>query len=477
MEKVIGREEEKNLLEEALKSGVPELMAVYGRRRIGKTFLIRKILQKEIIFEFSGTKDAGLKQQLSNFIKILGKAAGNENLYRVPDNWSDAFELLTHFVTPKIKGAKAVIFLDEFPWMNTHKSGFLSAFDYWWNSWGTRQNNLLVIICGSAAAWMIQHVVNNKGGLHNRITRKIRLLPFTLQETEAYLKEQKINLDRYQVLQLYMVMGGVPHYLREIRKGESSAQAIDRLCFSKDGLLQNEFKNLYHSLFDDATRHLAVIRALSKNNSGLTRNEIIEAADLSSGGRVTELLEELGESGFITGWLPYDKKSKDIIYKLADEYSHFYIKFMEHSRSLGNGTWLKFSGGQSWKSWSGVAFERVCLKHVTQLKKALGIIVVYTEEAAWRYAPKNGKGAQVDLLIDRRDFVIHICEMKYSQSTFTIDKKYAGELENKVDIFRGQTKTKKSIFITMVTTFGIKNNEYESRLVQNSITMDALFEV
>src|SRR5690606_38496097 len=176
----------------------------------------------------------------------------------------------------------------------------------------------------------------------------------------------------------------------------------------------------YHSLFDDATRHLAVIRALSKNNSGLTRNEIIEAADLSSGGRVTELLEELGESGFITGWLPYDKKSKDIIYKLADEYSHFYIKFMEHSRSLGNGTWLKFAGGQSWKSWSGVAFERVCLKHVTQLKKALGIIVVYTEEAAWRYAPKNGKGAQVDLLIDRRDFVIHICEMKYSQSTFTI---------------------------------------------------------
>ena len=342
---------------------------------------------------------------------------------------------------------------------------------------GTRQNNLLVIICGSAAAWMIQHVVNNKGGLHNRITRKIRLLPFTLQETEAYLKEQKINLDRYQVLQLYMVMGGVPHYLREIRKGESSAQAIDRLCFSKDGLLQNEFKNLYHSLFDDATRHLAVIRALSKNNSGLTRNEIIEAADLSSGGRVTELLEELAESGFITGWLPYDKKSKDIIYKLADEYSHFYIKFMEHSRSLGNGTWLKFSGGQSWKSWSGVAFERVCLKHVTQLKKALGIIVVYTEEAAWRYAPKNGKGAQVDLLIDRRDFVIHICEMKYSQSTFTIDKKYAGELENKVDIFRSQTKTKKSIFITMVTTFGIKNNEYESRLVQNSITMDALFEV
>lgn len=476
MEKVIGRQEEKKMLQEALKSKVPELIAVYGRRRVGKTFLIRQALQKEIVFEFTGTKETNLKQQLANFTKILGKAAGNEKLYRVPDNWSDAFDLLIHYVTPKLETGKAVIFLDEFPWMNTHKSGFLSAFDYWWNSWGTKQDNLLVIICGSAAAWMIQHVVNNKGGLHNRITRKIRLLPFTLQETEAYLKERKVKLDRYQILQLYMVMGGVPHYLKEIRKGESSAQAIDRLCFSKNGLLQNEFKNLYHSLFDDATRHLAVIKALAKNNCGLTRNEIIDAANLSSGGRITELLDELIESGFITSWLPYDKKSKDAIYKLADEYSHFYIKFMEQERSNGSGTWLKFSNGQSWKSWSGVAFERVCLKHIPQLKKALGIVVVHTEESAWRHVPKKGTGAQIDLLLDRRDFVIHICEMKYSASTFTIDKKYAGELENKIDIFRQQTNTKKSIFVTMVTTFGIKVNEYESRMVQNSITMDALFD-
>lgn len=476
MEKVIGRQEEKKMLQQALKSKVPELIAVYGRRRVGKTFLIRQALQKEIVFEFTGTKETNLKQQLANFTKILGKAAGNEKLYRVPDNWSDAFDLLIHYVTPKLETGKAVIFLDEFPWMNTHKSGFLSAFDYWWNSWGTKQDNLLVIICGSAAAWMIQHVVNNKGGLHNRITRKIRLLPFTLQETEAYLKERKVKLDRYQILQLYMVMGGVPHYLKEIRKGESSAQAIDRLCFSKNGLLQNEFKNLYHSLFDDATRHLAVIKALAKNNCGLTRNEIIDAANLSSGGRITELLDELIESGFITSWLPYDKKSKDAIYKLADEYSHFYIKFMEQERSNGSGTWLKFSNDQSWKSWSGVAFERVCLKHIPQLKKALGIVVVHTEESAWRHVPKKGTGAQIDLLLDRRDFVIHICEMKYSASTFTIDKKYAGELENKIDIFRQQTNTKKSIFVTMVTTFGIKVNEYESRMVQNSITMDALFD-
>jgi len=477
MEKVVGRESEKNVLREAMQSKTPELIAVYGRRRVGKTFLIRQVLKKEIVIEFTGSKEANLGQQLSNLSKLLGKLSGNEKLYRVPANWSDGFDLLTNYLTPKLAIGKTVVFLDEFPWINTHKSGFLSAFDHWWNSWGTKQQKLVVIICGSAAAWMIQHVVNSKGGLHNRITRKLRLLPFTLQETEAYLKEQKVSLDRYQILQLFMVLGGIPHYLKEIRKGESSTQVIDRLCFSKDGLLHNEFKSLYHSLFDDATKHLAVVRALAKNSSGLTRNEIIDEASLTSGGRITELLEELIESGFVTTWLPYDKKSKDSIYKLADEFSHFYIKFMENSRSQGTGSWLKFSDGQSWKSWSGIAFERVCLKHIPQIKKALGITMIYTEESAWRYIPKKGNGAQIDLLIDRRDFVIHICEMKYSASTFTIDKKYAGELENKEEVFREQTKAKKSLFITMVTTFGVKDNEYASRLVTNIVKMDALFEM
>jgi hypothetical protein len=197
---------------------------------------------------------------------------------------------------------------------------------------------------------------------------------------------------------------------------------------------------------------------------------------LSSGGTVTELLEELIESGFVTGWLPYDKKSKDVIYKLADEYTHFYLKFMEDSRSHGNGTWEKFSAGQSWRSWSGIAFERICLKHIQQLKKAIGIAAVYTEESAWRYLPKVGKGAQIDLLIDRKDFAINICEMKYAEKEFTIDKSYAGELENKRNVFKEATNTRKSLFLTMVTTFGIHPNEYATKSVQATVTMNALFD-
>jgi AAA+ ATPase superfamily predicted ATPase len=476
MEKLIGRHTEQKLLQEAMDSGSSELIALFGRRRVGKTFLVKQYFGDNLAFEFVGTREAKLAAQLANFSKALGKAAGNPRLYRVPENWSDAFDQLTNFLTPILTVKRTAVFLDEFPWLNTHKSGFLPAFDHWWNSWGNNQANLVVVICGSAASWMIENIVNNKGGLHNRITRKIRLLPFNLKETEEFLRKKNINMDRYQILQLYMIMGGVPHYLKEIRKGESAAQAVNRVCFTKDGLLQGEFKNLYHSLFDDAARHLAVVKALAKNNSGLTRNDIIDKVGLTSGGTITELLEELIESGFVMAWQPYDKKSRDTIYKLSDEFTHFYLKFMENNRASGDNIWQSFSSGQSWKSWSGVAFERLCLKHISQIKKELGILNLYTEEATWRFLPKRGKGAQIDLLFDRKDFVINLCEMKYSENEFAIDKAYAGELENKKEVFKQQTKTKKSLFITFVTTFGLKDNEYAKRLIQNSIIADALFE-
>ena len=474
---VIGRNEEKTILEDIIKSADTELVAVYGRRRVGKTFLIRNVLEKQLIFEYSGVHHASLNQQLENFGKAMGVATKSAVALAKPVNWSEAFEMLTTHAETLLKKEKKVIFFDEFPWINTPRSGFMHAFEYFWNSWASKQNNLVVIICGSAASWMINQVINNRGGLHNRVTRKIRLLPFNLHETEAYLQERKIKLDRYQLLQLYMVMGGIPHYLKEIKPGESSTQAIDRICFTKDGLLHGEFKNLYQSLFDEAGNHVSVIRALAKKGSGLTRYEIIEACELTSGGGTSQLLDELLESGFISRYIPFGKTAKDTVYKLSDEYSRFYLKFIEHSRSQGKGTWIKFSRETSWKSWSGNAFEGICLNHVYQIKKALGIEGVYTEVSTWRYkAKKEEEGTQIDLLIDRQDHCINICEMKFSISEFSIDKKYASELENKVTIFREQTQTRKTIFLTAITSFGLKRNEYAIKLIQNEIQMDSLID-
>jgi hypothetical protein len=273
-----------------------------------------------------------------------------------------------------------------------------------------------------------------------------------------------------------MAMGGIPQYLKEIEPGESAIQAIDRLCFTKDGLLHDEFRSLYQSLFDEASDHIEIIRELAKKGSGLTRGEIIIACKLSSGGGATQLLEELAESGFITPYIPFGKTKKDSVYKLTDEYSLFYIRFMENRRSEGRGTWIRLSAATSWKSWSGYAFESICLKHILPLKKALGIESVYTETSVWRSrGGKEERGAQIDLLIDRQDQCINICEMKFSVNAFEITKNYAEELQNKLNVFRDATKTRKTFFLTLVTTYGVKNSNSYTGLIQQEITMDALF--
>lgn len=476
MKEIVGRIEEKQLLEQALNSKEAELIAVYGRRRVGKTYLIRKFFKKQTIFEFSGVHNATVKEQLTNFSNTLAEATKLPIPPAIPNNWIQAFQMLKAYAEPLLQKSKCVIFLDEFPWLNSARAGFLSAFEFFWNSWGTKQNNLVLIICGSAASWMIQKVVNNKGGLHNRITRKIRLLPFTLAETSEYLKHNNLNLDHYQIVQLYMALGGIPQYLKEILQGQSAAQNIDRICFTKDGALQNEFNNLYQSLFAEADKHISIVKALANKPSGLTRKEIIAECGLSSGGTATSILEELTESGFISGYLPFEKNVRDSIYKLSDEYSRFYLKFMENSRATGAGTWIKLSASPSWRSWGGTAFESVCLKHIREIKAALGIAGVYTEESAWRHVPGKGNaGAQIDLLFDRQDFCISICEMKFSNSVFTIDKAYAAELTQKKDVFKSKTKTPKTLFIVMVTTFGTQDNNYKLGLVQNDIKLESLF--
>jgi uncharacterized protein len=476
METIIGRDEEKKILSDALQSRDAEMIAVYGRRRIGKTFLIRNHYDKHIRFELTGVHEASLKDQLHSFSLALQSSMAIPVAPADPDNWIDAFSLLSDHLKTLLKKEPVVILFDELPWLCTPKSGFLQAFGHWWNTWASRHPLVKVVICGSAASWMIRNIINDRGGLHNRVTQRIRLLPFTLAETERFLLHHGVKLGRYQVLQLYMAMGGIPQYLKQVRKGESAAQTIDKLCFTKNGMLKTEFDNLYQSLFAHAENHEAIVRALSKKAKGMTRAEIIEACGFTTGGWTTELFDELEQSGFITQYIPFDRTLRDAIYKLSDEYSLFYLKFIEGARATGAGTWLRLSQTQSYTSWSGFAFEAVCQKHVDAIKQALGIAGVYTEASGWRYTPKKGEtGAQIDLLLDRADHSINLCEMKFSGDEFTIDKKYAVELDNKVTTFKAQTKTRKTIFPTMITTYGTKQNIYYTGRIVSEVTMEDLF--
>jgi AAA+ ATPase superfamily predicted ATPase len=473
MEHIIGRIPEQRQLSRLLESPEAELLALYGRRRVGKTFLIRNAYEKQLLFEFSGVHQVSQKKQLELFGKALTQASRFP--LGAPANWTQAFDQLTAFLEPKIKKQKKVIFIDEFPWLHTPRSGFREAFEQFWNMWASRQKNLVVVICGSAAAWMIKHIINNRGGLHNRVTCKMRLLPFTLAESEAFLKSRHIQLDRYQLIQLYMVMGGVPQYLKTVDRGDSLTTAVDRICFSPDGFLHHEFKNLFQSLFESSQNHMEVVKALAKIRIGLTRNELLKACNLQTGGGTTQLLDELRESGFIEAYAPFGKSSKDAVYKLIDEFSLFYFKFMADGKIQGPGSWTSFSSSSSWSSWCGFAFEQICLKHIAQIKHALGISGVYSEHYLWRHSSVSDEGAQIDLLIDRQDQCINVCEMKFSRYEYEVTKKYAQDLERKLRVFQSSTRTKKTLFLTMVTTHGLKNSANYRGLIQKEVTMDSLF--
>lgn len=469
MGKIIGRKLEQTVLKESVDSDKSELIALYGRRRIGKTYLIREYFKNNLVFEMTGLFGGSLKDQLQSFNKELNKRTKRTEL-DTTKSWFQAFTLLELYLGTLKIGSKKVIFIDEFPWIATPKSKFLMAFENFWNTYCTKRNDLIVIICGSAASYMVQKIIKNKGGLHNRISIKIRLLPFNLFETEQFLLKNGIKYTHYDVIQIYMALGGVPQYLEKLNKGLSASQNIDKLCFSKDGVLIDEFNQLFASLFDDSERHMKLIKTLAKTNKGLTRNELIYQSKMPSGGDFSIKLEELIESGFVTDYPYYQNKKQLTLYRLSDEYARFYLKFIENNKNGGDGTWQKLNRTQSYLSWSGFAFETLCLKHIQQIKQALRIDVIYTTSSSW-----FNENAQVDMLIDRSDNVMHLCEMKFYNSEFAIDKSYYLNMKNKIAALQQDTKTRKNIFVTFITTYGIKENEYSKGLVHSHLEMDVLF--
>ncbi|MDP2387064.1 MAG: ATP-binding protein [Bacteroidota bacterium] len=470
MKSLVGRKQEITLLTGALKSNRSELIVVYGRRRIGKTYLIREVYKNHIQFEFSGIHKASFRDQLKNFnLTLSAKSSKSKH----SSDWIEAFYQLSKFLNKLKSKQKKVIFIDEFPWLDTRKSNFLGAFDNFWNSYASKRKDLVVVICGSAASYMIKNIIKNKGGLHNRLTQQIQLNPFNLNETEQLLKHNKVKLSRYEILQVHMAMGGVPHYLEKIIPGESVAQLLDRLCFSKNGFLRTEFNNVFASLFDQYDNHETIIRTLATVRKGLTRNNILLKSKINSGGTLTKTLEDLEESGFIEKYTPY-KGSKDAVYRLADEYSMFYIKFIENTKPSNKSIWMKMQGQQSYKIWSGFSFETTCLKHIEQIKEGLKISGIHSTHGSWT-SKSTRNGAQIDLLIDRDDNVINLCEMKFYNAEYVLDKKYCNEITNKINSFISGTKTKKSIFTTFITTYGLSPNQYKRQYVQNELTMEHLF--
>lgn len=471
--KVAGRNEEIESMQEILSSDRAEFLAVYGRRRIGKTYLIRQVYEQRLVFECSGLHEKDMRQQLEHFWLTLTDA-GISKKAEPPKTWLQAFSLLKQYINNQRGNKKKVIFLDEIAWFETPRSGFLSALDNFWNQFCSKRKDIILVICGSAASWIIDKVINNKGGLHNRVTQHIHLSPFTLGETQSYLEMNSVKLSMQDITTLYMCMGGVPYYLSFIKKGKSVSQILDELFFRPQAKLKNEFDNLYASLFKKSDKHVAIVKALATTNKGLTRNEIIKVLKHASGGYFSLVLQELTACDFVKAVMPINKNKEDILYRLTDEYSIFYFRFLAPTKR--NGAWFQITASQSYKIWLGFAFENVCFKHILQIKNALGIGGIISKEYSWiEKGTVTEKGCQIDFIIDRADNCINLLELKYHSSLFEITKSYAAALINKKDLFINRTKSGKNVFITMLAANGVKKNEHYLTSITNEVELRDIF--
>ena len=471
---IIGRQNEVNLLNKILQDSESHFLAIYGRRRIGKTYLIRETFNYRFTFQHSGLSEGSMKEQLFAFDSSL-KDAGAD-IKKKSRNWLEAFDNLKEVIRMSNEKRK-VIFIDELSWMDTPRSDLMSALENFWNGFASARKDIILIVCASATSWMLSKVVHNKGGLYNRLTEQIHLKQFCLKECEEYIEAQKIALNRNQILQYYMIFGGVPYYWGFLKKGLSLAQNIDNTLFAENAPLKEEFKYMYASVFKNPEIYVKIIKALGTKKTGLTREELIKLTGLANSGDFTSRLEELESCVFIRKYYAFGMKKKNAIYQLIDCFTLFYFNFLQNEPTDEH-FWMNQINTPALNTWMGLAFERVCMEHVAQIKNKLGIAGVLTEVNSWycKSDPDKGVfGSQIDMLITRKDQVINLCEMKYSGAEYTITEKFDRALRNKISDLRMVTGTKYAIHPTLVTTYGMVENSY-SQEIQAVVTLDDLFE-
>ncbi|MDR2486609.1 MAG: ATP-binding protein [Clostridiales Family XIII bacterium] len=462
---MIGRREEQRILRNAAAKEDAQFVAVYGRRRVGKTWLIRETFEGAFTFAYTGIAGVNAKKQLAEFARALREFGWDGT--DVPANWFDAFDTLRSLLARSAE-KRRVVFIDELPWMDNKRSDFVPALEHFWNGWGAGEKRLTFIICGSAAAWITKKVFRNRGGLYNRVTQQIALKPFTLGECRAFFDANDIRMNEYDMVVCYMVFGGIPYYLNLLDSRYSLQQNVDRLCFAENAPLQHEYDTVFASLFSHPEKYAEVVEAARRRRQGISREEISAKVGFPDGGNLTRILKELEESGFLRQYAPFGRRRNGALYQLCDPFSAFHLEWMGKGAGSEN-YWSSGSGSGARRAWQGYAFEQVCLAHVPQIKAALGISGVLTSAGAWR-----GESAQIDLVLDRNDGIINLCEMKFAEGQFSIDRKYDLALRDKREAFQQKTKTKKALHLTMVTTYGVAQNKY-SQVFQSEVQMEDLF--
>ncbi len=470
---LIGRKLEQARLLEAYESEYSEFVAVYGRRRVGKTFLVRETFNYQFTFEHAGLAHAPLRSQLDSWRSSLV----DNGLAKCPrpHTWIEAFDLLKQLIRQS-PSSKKVIFIDEMPWMDTHKSGFVTALEHFWNGWASGRKDVLLIVCGSATSWIINKIIKNHGGLHNRVSVKINVKPFTLGECQTYSDSRRLGFTHDLVLQTYMIFGGIPYYWQKLNHRLSLAQNIDALIFHRDGELFDEFDQLYASLFRHPEPYLEVIKILGTIRAGMTREELIRHGKIADNGNLTRVLNDLESCGFIRKYSSFAMKTKQAVYQLIDFYTLFYFKMIAGNNVIDRDYWMELQETPTFNTWCGLAFERVCMSHIEQIKAAIGISGVSTIVYSWfsRDERPTGSGGQIDLVIERKDQTINLCEIKYSKGSIRLTAEDNASMHNKIALFRHETKTRDAVRSILIASSSVVRNAYSDDF-QNIVTLDQLF--
>ena len=480
MENIIGREKEIRELNRLYNSSIPQFVAVFGRRRVGKTFLVDQTLKDRITFRHAGLspvdyrqKKNFMKEQLKSFYFSLIRHGMKKS--HCPTSWLEAFFMLEMHLQSTDDGSRQVVFLDELPWMDTPRSGFITALESFWNGWGCHRDNFMLIVCGSATSWIMDNLVNNHGGLYGRLTCEMKLLPFTLRECERLFKRNRVKLSRYDIVQSYMALGGIPYYLGYFESGMSLAQNIDNLFFASSAKLNDEFDRLFASVFSHPEDMKKIVKLLSTRHVGYTMEDIATKTGLSSGGHLSNSLKALMASDFVMRYVPFGHSKREVHYKLIDPFCIFYLRYVPDNANYVSSFWQQNQASQSIVSWRGFAFEEVCLLHINQIKQAMGIQGVSSRQSSWAITGNDEQeGTQIDLIIERADHIVNLCEMKFYGESFSVDKAYYQKMNYREKMLTEKIARKDIVHSILVTTYGLTYNEY-SGIFQHVITLDDLF--
>lgn len=473
-DKLVGRLKQIETFDSILAQNESALCVVYGRRRVGKTFLINSYFNNNFTFKCTGLSKKGKAEQLQNFACALNRYAPKGEAFPTPTSWYDAFESLRQLLEKQETQARRIVFIDELPWMDTPRSNLITALEHFWNDWASTQSNVVMIICGSATSWISKKILKNRKGLHNRTDYRIYVEPFTLAETKCYLKNRGIELEDKDIAECYMIMGGIPYYLKQMRRGQSLAQNVDEMFFSKNGRLEGEYQELYASLYENPEPYVKVVEALGTKNKGLTKEELIRATKLTDNGHLKDVLDDLDRCNIIRRYQGYGKQVRMAIYQLIDPFTLFHLRFIRKAQLSDKSFWSFQLATPTHNTWCGLAFEQLCLLHHRQIEQVLGIQGIQTEVYAWTTPSDATEKAQIDLIIQRADHLINVCEMKYYDSDFTLNKREAEDLRRRIRIFRESCSQNGAIHPVLITTFGLKNNEYAS-VFQRVVKLSDLF--